>query len=419
MVGSHSVSGGMLSGVRCFGAVLILLAVAVLPLPAQPASMGVPAVAGNFLTADGEGQQIDLQPEKEFRGPAVRSLSVADLQQVLAAAQGDSDPKLAKQLSTMELTERLSDARCDRLKGSLRGKRSRVALQVLADASAFLRLPAADIPNRPAPDLATQQHILQLTVDYVTRLAHVLPNLYATEQTLSFRNSPREVLLAWKQGMVPLWQPLKQVGHSSMTVTYRDDLKGEDAPGKALRPNPRNRPLVTTGEFGPILRLVLFDAAHGSLQWGHWEQGASGLEAVFAYAVPLPQSQYQPGYCCVRGHVFQQRRAYYGEIAVNPASGVVLHLTLETNGSPGDVLVWTGTMVHYGDVELGGKSYICPLRTVSITQGRPEAAAEPAAIAGQSTGILFDEGWLETLLNDTVFEDYHLFRASVRILPSR
>lgn len=407
----------MLSGVRSVAAVLFLLAV--LPLHArQPGSISVPAAAANPLAADGEGQQVYLPPRKESTGPAVRSLSVADLQQALAAAQGDSDPKLAKQLSTMELTERLSDARCERMKGSLRGKRSREALQVLADASAFLRPPAADIPNRPAPDLATQQHILQQTVDYVTQLARLLPNLYATEQTLGFRNTPREVLLAWGQGMVPLWQPLKQVGHSSTVVTYRDEHETEDTTAKALRLDPNHRPLVTTGEFGPILRLVLFDAAHGSLRWGQWEQGASGLEAVFAYAVPLSQSQYQPGYCCVRDHVLQQTRAYYGEIAVDPASGVIRRLTLETNGTPGDVLVWTGTMVSYGDVELGDKSYMCPLRTVSITQARPEGVIKPTAITVQPTGILLDEGWLETLLNDTVFENYHLFRASVRILPS-
>lgn len=355
---------------------------------------------------------LPVRPESQRGEPAIRTLSVAELQRVLVHAQGESDRSLAKELSTMELAERLSDSACERLKEDLRGNRSREALQVMADASAFLQLPAAEIPHRPAPDVATQRQILALTAEYVIRQAHVLPNLYATRLTVGFRNMARAVLLARGEGMARDWQPVQPVGRSSIVVTYRN---GAEVEGKALRPNERNRPLVTTGEFGPILGMVLYDAAHASLRWAHWEQGSSGLEGVFAYAVPLPQSQYEPGYCCVRGQPVQQRSAYHGEIAVDPATGVIRRLTIETDGLAGGPLVWTGTMVRYGEVVLGGKTYICPLRTVSITQALPGKATNPAGMAPPGPGL--DNGWLQTLLNDTVFENYHLFRASVRILP--
>lgn len=349
----------------------------------------------------------------------VRQVSVAELEQALARVHGENDKQLAKDLSTMELTERLSDARRERWDAQMPGSRSRAAFEVIADASAFLALPAADLPNRPAPDLATQRRIIGLTVDYVKTLAHVLPNLYATKATVSFRNVQPEVMASAGEGMIAVWQPMRLVGRSTTTVTYRDGAEVQGSTAKSLRPDP-GHPLVTRGEFGPILDLVLVEAAHGRLEWSHWEPGTPwlpgtpGLEAVFRYSVPLAQSHYQPGYCCRDGKYWEKTAAYHGEIAVDPESGVVERLTLETDLLPGSPLVWTGTMVRYGAVELGGKLYPCPLRSESISQAMPDATVSPFANTVPEDSVT--SGALQTLLNDTVFENYRLFHASVRIL---
>ena len=61
---------------------------------------------------------------------------------------------------------------------------------ILADASAFLDPPAAEILNQPAPDLAAQRKILALTVNYVTQTLHQLPSFFATRVTSSFEDTP-------------------------------------------------------------------------------------------------------------------------------------------------------------------------------------------------------------------------------------
>jgi len=72
---------------------------------------------------------------------------VEQLENTLAAAHEKKDQEIAKRLGGMELSERLSSPRLQKIQADLPEKKSRTALLVLADASAFLQLPAAEIPQ--------------------------------------------------------------------------------------------------------------------------------------------------------------------------------------------------------------------------------------------------------------------------------
>src|ERR1035437_1470930 len=93
---------------------------------------------------------------------ASKRVSVAQLEQTLSAAHGSPDAAVAQQLSGLELTERLSPARFARLKADLPGEKAREALTLLADSSAFLDLPVAEIPATPTPDPAAQRQMMAL-----------------------------------------------------------------------------------------------------------------------------------------------------------------------------------------------------------------------------------------------------------------
>lgn len=78
------------------------------------------------------------------------------------------------------------------------------------------------------------------------------------------------------------------MGDSNVAVTFRE---GREALEKGNL-DPRVRSLTTSGVFGPILGTVLVDAARSKLAWSHWEQGPTGLQAVFSYEVPKENSHY-------------------------------------------------------------------------------------------------------------------------------
>ena len=215
---------------------------------------------------------------------AANRLTVEQLEQLLAAAHGRRDVEIARQLSNLELTERLSTAKLSRWEADLPGPEARRSLVTLADESAFLDLPGAEIPATATPDFAEQRRMMALTVDYVSKTIHQLPNFFTTRDTIRFEDTPQGHQA--DTTIIP-YEPLHPMGRSSETVLYRDGHEVVDsAAGKRKTPETPTAGLNTLGEFGPILSTVLVDAAQSTLSWSHWEQGAAGPEAVFRYAVP-------------------------------------------------------------------------------------------------------------------------------------
>ena len=350
---------------------------------------------------------------------AVKRMTVEQLQQVVSAIHSKPDAEIALQLSDLQLTERLSTARLLQLEGNLSGPQARQALTALADLSAFLSLPPAEIPATPAPDFAEQRRVMALTITYVSETLHQLPNFSATRITTRFQDQPQ----GYEKGgssFVPA-QPLAQAGSASATVFYRDGGEVVNAIAEKGKKGEPVHGLSTSGEFGPILATTLLDAAHSKLAWGHWEQGNAGPVAVFDYAVPSEKSHYEVSYCCfVQGvganvsdfRPFHEIAGYHGEIAVDPANGTVLRVTAEADLKPTDPLVRADIMVQYGPVELGGRSYICPVKSVSVSQ------AQAAVSNMASSSVQFSPGHLQTLLNDVAFVQYHLFHADARLMTA-
>ena len=117
---------------------------------------------------------------------STQMVTVAQLEQMLAAAHGVRDGKLAQQIADMKLTERLSDASFARLETNLPGNKSHLALVALADESAFLDLPAAEIPCASAPDASGQAALLAKMMDYLNKAVTRSPDFYATRVTTRF-----------------------------------------------------------------------------------------------------------------------------------------------------------------------------------------------------------------------------------------
>ena len=345
---------------------------------------------------------------------AAEHVSVAQLEGILAKAQGQSDSALAAQLSSLDLNERFTSARAARWRASFPGPRSQRALLGLADRSAFLDLPASEIPSTPAPDLADQRRIMGLTATYVGNAIPQLPRFYATRTITHFQDQPGTLTDALSDET----DSLHAVRISRSTVLYQNGQEVvEAAPVKVQNHRASDQGLKTWGAFGPILGLVLVDAAQSKLTFAHWEQGAGGPLAVFHYAVPKDRSHYEVRYCCVsesyglESHMFQQMSAYHGTIAVDPANGTIARLTIEAELAPTDPISRAATAVEYGPVDLGSTTYICPVRSVSISVAKTLRNVQDPS--GHSWVAM---GPRQMLLNHADFDQYHLFRAESRVL---
>jgi VWFA-related protein len=365
---------------------------------------------------------------------AARRTTVQQLEQALAAdcAVHRADSEVARHIGEFELTERLTDATLDRFAAKLPlGPRTALALQLLADQSAFMDPPAGELPATALPDAATQQRMMDAARGYVAQTLSHLPNFFATRATYRFDDSP-QVIAA---GDWPVRAGLHLVGTTSREITFRDGKEVQDLATDAASTTGQKAPpelgLHTWGEFGPELSIILTDTAKGTVTFSHWEQTPSGLAAVFSYAVPKAASHYSVNYCCIldqsitinrqggggrRGgpaqmpnvantatKSFSETPGYHGSLSVNAATGAILRITLEAELNSGDPIARAASVVEYGPVKIGDQSYICPRHSLAFSTQQVNSNGR----AGNLPVLL---------INETSFTHYHRLGTSMRML---
>jgi VWFA-related protein len=354
---------------------------------------------------------------------ATRSISVAQLELLLAANKGKSDGHLAQRLSEVELTERVSPAQLAQWEKTVVGNKSREELTLLADRAAFLKVPAEDLITDSAPNGEIQTRLFHQAVENFGAALGRLPNFFAKRETIHFEDAPGAELemtnaraLPGHGGGSPLGmsmetseaKPLHAAGTYSATVTYRDGAEVQDAVSKESK-NKASSPvgLTTSGEFGPMLGAVLADTDHGQVTWDHWERGASGPVAVFRYSVPEDRSNWTVG-VPNRAKLEKVQPAYHGEIEID-TSGNILRLSAVADLAPPHQMIENAILVEYAPITLGNSTYICPVHGVAYSK---------VPVDGAAHGVANSPAIAQTQLNDVSFTQYHLFRADARIVPN-
>jgi len=340
-------------------------------------------------------------------------VTVDQLEQRLAAVRERSDSAMADELSGLELTERISSTQLADLKARLRGTKASAALVALADASTFLNPPEAKVIDTAMPTMAAQREMLAKTIDYLSNTIPKLPNFFATRSTVRYRETSQKDSVVWKTTTGD--QMVHDKAISTATVLYRDGFDVVDAEAVKGKKAKKERSMETRGTFGPILSTVILDVSHGGdLRWSRWEQGAGGVRAVFRYVVPKEKSHYELTYCCLTEGdgttIFKLKPGYHGELMIDTDSGAILRLTVEADLEPMMPLMLSNIMVQYGPETIGGNTYICPARSVSLWRGRRSVQVHEW---GESFRVY---GPFETMLDDVSFGDYHMFRGEARVL---
>jgi hypothetical protein len=354
---------------------------------------------------------------------AAKGVTVAQLEETLTTISSAHKPdaEIARQIAGIKLSERITEATLARLKAHLDAEsQAALALQLLADQSAFLDPPASELPATSVPDDATQQRMLEAARNYVAQMLPRLPNLLATRSTLRYDDSPQGL----KKGGWPVRLGLHLVDTSSREISVRDER--DSLPSAVWQ---QQSGLVSKGEFGSTLGMILADTAKGKATWSHWEQIAGDPAAVFQYSVPRSASNYevtgyqQPTaeYANLTGRqgvagIGPQlsnhssditptvtKPGYHGSLWLDPATGTILRITIEADAKGGAPFQRASILVEYGPVQIGDSRFICPMRSVALY----EANAAPQANLSDAPAE-----WLNIIL----FTGYHRFGSTVKIL---
>jgi VWFA-related protein len=346
--------------------------------------------------------------------PKTEFVTVAQLKGALEDPDVSLGTQLARRLSGMELTERLNGTKAAEMQSAIIDNNVRQAFIALADRSVFLDLPASEILAVAPPGADMQRLIVSKALKYVQASFPKMPDFFADRTTLSYQEIDEQPDQSWKTAT---GDRFLHTGETlGATVVFRD---GKEVLTKKVAKNKQSKAgtLDTYGTFGPILAIAMLGATapQSDLTWSHWENGNSKPQAVFRYHARPQQPIFKVGseFLTQDGTVipFEKNVFFHGELAIDPESGAILRLTMQSDIGPRLPLDQSDIMVEYGPVMIGGVTYICPLKSVSISRQRRIIEIQEWAERFKVYGSF------ETLLNDTTFKNYHLFHSTVRMLP--
>jgi len=321
--------------------------------------------------------------------PATSSVTVDQLDKLIAYYRQLSDGKAAQEIAGVRLTERASEA-----------------MVAVVDASAFLNPPEAEILPAPPPDSAQVKQMLERAIEYASKTVKRMPNFTALRSTTEFEltteaqmdtqyhmiqlNLPKHT----KRAAYHVLSPAKMdglpdaklfwMGSLAQVVTSRGGAEVADSPGgdaaksgqtSKRASNQASFDLRSTGEFGPMLAIVLGDAYRSKITWDHWEQNSNGRLAIFRYEVPSDKSRFAVQFATANEK--PEYPAYHGEIAVEPASGSVFRTTIVARASGAGFVSESSVMVEFGPAQIAGNLLYLPassgnnrkvLRSIRIQQ---------------------------------------------------
>lgn len=297
------------------------------------------------------------------------------------ALQQATDKQIAGYLKKVHLTEKLPDKTIEDLEAQGAGPKTVQALKELQSETASLKPPTKDSTYSPAtapdtgstqpgtaslhvnevippPDSVRQQQILDAMRDYAMNYTRNLPNFLCVEvmrryfepsggQGSGTYHSLGDILakVSYNQGQEH-YSVYSVAGH------YQETSLEHVGGGGA----------VSTGEFGSMMREIFTPESQADFNWDHWAKLRGRKMAVFHYYIDSGHTQYSIAY--TSGEHDEQRiyTAYEGLVYADENTGEITRIKFHAVNIPKTFPVTDALeILDYGDVEISGKTYICPL----------------------------------------------------------
>ena len=304
------------------------------------------------------------------------------------ALKQQTDKQLAVYLKKqVKLNEKLTDKTIQDLEAQGAGPRTVEALQALRDQTANLKPPSHDATSSPAtapddslqsgpssikvgvttpippPSSIRQQEILDEIRQYAMNYTANLPNficLQVTRQYVDPDSSDHFRILQTINAQLSYHQG--EEDHRVISVNGKlVNIGFNDVTSKVGG-------AISTGEFGGMMRSIFDDKSRADINWDHWGTLRGKRMAVFNYFIDSGHSDYH-----IEWENSQQIiTAYKGLIYADEYTGAISRLKLEAVNIPRSFPVNEATeILDFGDTEINGQTYICPLKAdLRLRSGR-------------------------------------------------
>lgn len=297
------------------------------------------------------------------------------------ALQQHTDRQIAAYLKKVHLTEKLPTKTIEDLEAQGAGPKTIEALKQLQTETASLRPPTHDSTYSPAtapdttgsepatvslhvnvvippPDSVRQKQILDSMRDYALNYTQNLPNFICVE-----------VMRRWVEPAIGRGSgTYHSVGDILAKVSYNEGQEHYNVysvGGKYQETSLEHvggGGAISTGEFGSMMREIFTPQSQAEFNWDHWAKLRGRKMAVFHYYIDSGHTQYSIAYTS-DGHDEQRiYTAYEGLVYADENTGEISRIKFHAVNIPKTFPVTDALeILDYGDVEISGKTFICPL----------------------------------------------------------
>jgi len=342
-----------------------------------------------------------------------KKITVAQLEEMLHSMQQEkkSDAEVATALKQVELSQELTRSTMGALVNYAPGPQATEQIFILEAKSAELIPPDKDLPAMEAPAETAQKALLDKTAAYVSGVYQQLPSLMATKITLRLQDNV-EALPASSglQGGAQDATVSSGLSSAASFVHYINSFKtqvslihGSEKKVEHASKIPWGaNKMIALQEPDPGLGEVFRQAVSSeNIHWLRWEAIGGRSTAVFSFAVPRNKSHLSLDVCCfpninqtgiatfytpstastlgdkgatgggVTGDFqtstnwkeYKTTAPYHGEFFVDPESGIVLRMIVQSELKPTDLVHQLDTRVDFASVRVGAKTYVLPVKT--------------------------------------------------------
>lgn len=213
---------------------------------------------------------------------------------------------------------------------------------------------SAQGPNqRPAPDAAAQQRMLDAIHEYASQYVSNLPNFLCQQVTYQFEGGRKAK--HWHQGDTLTSRLIFNQGREVRTLEMVND--------KPIQRGMRywRTPLISEGEFGMLIETVFEESSAATFTWSHWDGVNDQPVAVFDYAIDRRHSTLSLGLSDLAKAIV----AYHGSVYADPESGVIRRITNAAEDIPPEIQTRSiGTIIDYADIDIAGQKYLLPSEAI-------------------------------------------------------
>ena len=274
------------------------------------------------------------------------------------------DSQVAKALRKFKLAERLDDRTIETLQSEGAGPDTVAQLEEMRDRSAYLPSPQVPVIEAPpAPWAGEQESVWDAAREKSLTYTESLPDFICTESVKRYKDPAGKEQWHLDDTLVlKLTYFERKEDYRLISIDNRPTHLTYEQTGGA----------ITEGEFGSLLGSIFAESSRTEYRWDHWTTLRQRPAHVYRFRIAVENSAYRLSFGTNGGYFQHATMGQHGYVYVDRETNAVVRIAAEAESLPRDFPVKrAGSLLDYGFTDVGGHSYLLPLRSVTRLDALP------------------------------------------------